>query len=172
MVSPLHPSPPIVAPWASVHRVRAAATLLLVPALGVALETLRVADRATLRGNPGADDFLRDEFGFWRAEQFGYVRLQLLAHLVLTMGAVVVAVVALRTGRWRRPVVVTAALQALVALPGVLWDYTSMHSAPPEWVFKAPLPVPGGRWTSVTYLAVALTAVLLAARREGRRVRA
>jgi hypothetical protein len=128
----------------------------LVPPLGVVFELLRVADRATLRGNPGASDFLRDEFGFWQSGLAAHVRLQLLAHLVLTIAAIVAAVVATRVA-----VLVVAIAQALVALPGVIWDYTSLHHAPPSWLLDAPIPVPGGRWTSITYLAVAIAAIVL-----------
>lgn len=137
--------------------------MLLVPVLGIAFEALRVADRATLRGNPGADDFLRDEFGFWRDGLPGHVRLQLLVHVVVTVAAVVVALRPTRT-----LVLAVAAAQAITALPGVLWDYASLHRAPPEWILKAPLPVPGGRWTSIVYLAVALLALALVTTRTRR----
>lgn len=143
------------------HRVRTAGCLLLVPPLAVVLDMLQVADRATLRGNPGADDFLRTEFGFWRSGVAADVRLELAVHLVLTAVAVVAGVAAIVTGRHRFVVFIVAVAQAIVTLPGVIWDHVTFHVAPPDWIVKAPLPVPGGRWTSIMFLAAALAAAAL-----------
>jgi hypothetical protein len=143
-----------------VVRLRSAGWLIGIPPLALGLRFLSDADLDGLTGT-FTTDFLRSEFAFWDSGAASDFRVRIALNLVLFLVAGITCLVAVAAAAGRTVVIVVAAVQAVVALSGLIWDFAARRDLPPEFVLRT-MPVSWGRYTSFFYLVIALTALGLA----------
>jgi hypothetical protein len=141
-----------------VIRLRSAGWLIGIPPLALGLRFLSDADLSGLTGSI-TTDFLRSQFAFWDVSSDFRVRVAL--NLILFLVAGITCLVAITAARGRIVVISVAAVQAVVALTGLVWDFEARRGLPPEFIVRT-IPVGWGRYTSFFYVVIALIALALA----------
>jgi hypothetical protein len=140
-------------------RIRQAGWLIGIAPLVLAFQILRDIEIQSNFVNVEASDILLRRFGFWADAVPSAFRPRLGLNLVLFLAAAVIALVAIVSGAGRVFVAAIAAVQAVVALTGFIWDFDTADA--PD-VLLHTIPVTGGRWTSFFLLAFAVTALVIA----------
>jgi hypothetical protein len=144
-----------------VVRLRSAGWLIGIPPLALGLQCLDVADASPTATFPTT--FLKVQFAFWDSGISSSFRPRIFLNLVLFLVAGVTCLVAVTAGRARTLVIVVAAVQAVVALTGLVWrsNFVFGRADAPDFILHT-IPVFEGRATSGFFLLIALTALGLA----------
>lgn len=118
-------------------RLRSVGTLTLLPAVASILQLLSALDAIDPSSSAGGrfSDWAK-QFEFWQSGLNSSARTGIAFHALLLLTSLLMGSLALKVGN-HRLLRAVALVQALVCVPGMIWNYSSFpggHRAPPTWL--------------------------------------